>query len=50
MQVMKDLTVKDRKSLIDRLIANPEVTEVKNLFKRDFSKIEDILAYHPSLR
>ena len=46
MLVMKDLTVKDRKSLIDRLIANPEVTEVKNLFKRDFSKIEEVLAYY----
>ena len=46
MQVMKDLTMKDRKSLIDRLIANPKVTEVKNLFKRDFSKIEEILAYY----
>ena len=43
MLVMKDLTVKDRKSLIDILIAKPEVTEVKNLFKRDFSKIEEIL-------
>ena len=46
MQVMKDLTVQDQKSLIDMLIANPEVTEVKNLFKRDFSKIEEILAYY----
>ena len=46
MLVMKDLTAKDRKSLIDMLIANPEVTEVKNLFKRDFSKIEEILAYY----
>ena len=46
MQVMKDLTMKDRKSLIDRLIANPKVTEVKNLYKRDFSKTEEILAYY----
>ena len=46
MQVMKDLTMKDRKSLIDRLIANPKVTEVKNLYKIDFSKTEEILAYY----
>ena len=46
MSVMKDLTVKDRKSLIDMLIANPEVTEVKNLFKRDFPQIKEILAYY----
>ena len=50
MLVMKDLTVKDRKSLIDMLIAHPEVKEVKNLFKRDFSKIEEILAYYLELR
>ena len=46
MQVMKDLTMKDRNHLIDRLIANPKVTEVKNLYKRDFSKTEEILAYY----
>ena len=46
MLAMKDLTVQDWKSLIDMLIANPEVTEVKNLFKRDFLKIEEILAYY----
>ena len=46
MQVMKDLTMKDRNHLIDRLIANPKVTEVKNLYKIDFSKTEEILAYY----
>ena len=46
MQVMKDLTMKDRNHLIDRLIANPKVKEVKNLYKRDFSKTEEILAYY----